>query len=155
MECFSNSIALEVVNPPEPNRSGRGGQEEDTGPEIHWISKDQWETDIAGKTFTSKTVGDVTADDEKTVIFVNRDFAMLAKAMGSRNLTSAMIEIRRDRYLYPVACGLWLQHHENQTIPVENRPDDAYLEGEMARLAEAVIVAIDPDVDLASVTSDE
>ena len=151
---LSDSIPLEVVNPPEPNRSGRGGQEEDTGPEIHWIIKDQWETDIAGKTFTSKTVGDVTADDEKTVIFVNRDFSLLAKAMGSRNLTPEMIETRRDRYLYPVACGLWLQHHENQRIPVEDRPDDAYLEGEMARLAEAVIVAIDPDVDLARVTSD-
>ena len=152
---LSDSISLEVVNPPEPNRSGRGGQEEDTGPEIRWIRKDEWETDVAGKTFTSKTVGDVTADDEKTVIFVNRDFALLAKAMGSRNLTSEMIVTRRDRYLYPVACGLWLQHYENQTIAVEDRPDDAYLEGEMARLAEAVIVAIDPDVDLASVTSDE
>ena len=151
---LSDSIPLQVVNPPEPNRSGRGGQEEDTGPEIHWITKDQWETDIAGKTFTSKTVGDVTADDEKTIIFVNRDFSLLAKAMGSRNLTPEMIETRRDRYLYPVACGLWLQYHENQRIPVEDRPDDAYLEGEMARLAEAVIVAIDPDVDLAGVTSD-
>ena len=100
-------------------------------------------------------MGDVTADDEKTVIFVNRDFALLAKAMGSRNLTSEMIVTRRDRYLYPVACGLWLQHYENRTIPVEDRPNDAYLEGEMARLAEAVIVAIDPDVDLAGITSDE
>ena len=152
---LSASIPLEVVNPPEPNRSGRGGEEDDTGPEIHWISKDVWDTDIAGKTFTSKTVGAVAADDEKTVIFVNRDFGLLAKAMGSRNLTPEAIDLRRDRYLYPVACGLWLQHHENQMIRDEDRPEDGYLEGEMARLAEAVIAAIDPDIDLAGVSSEE
>ena len=152
---LSDSIPLEVVAPPEPNRSGRGGEEEDTGPEIRWITRDGWDDDIAGKTFTSRTVGAVSADDEKTVIFVNRDFGLLAKAVGSRNATPEMIDARRDRYLYPVACGLWLQHYENQRITDDNRPDDGYLESEMARLAEAVIAAIDPDVDLAGVSSEE
>ena len=152
---LKESVPLEVRLPPEPNKTGKGGQEQDTGPEIRWVTKDQWEDPVAGETFTAKKVGIVSADDEATVLFVNRDFAPLAKSLERRRLTEDAITIRRDRYLYPVACGLWLQHHENQTMDEENRPSDEYLEKEMARLAEAVIVAIDPEVEIASAEAED
>ena len=149
------SIPAEVRLPPERKRSGKGGQDEETGPKIRWVTKDQWDDPVAGETFTTKKVGIVSADDEATVLFVNRDFGPLAKSFEKRGLSEDAIQTRRDRYLYPVACGLWLQHYENQAMGEENRPLDEYLEGEMARLAEAVIVAIDPDVDMADIESEE
>ena len=152
---LSASVPAEVLLPAEPKKSGKGGQEEETGPEIRWVTKDQWDTPVAGETFTAKKVGIVSADDEVTVLFINRDFGPFAKSLEKRGLSEDAIRTRRDRYLYPVACGLWLQHHENQTIDEESRPTDEYLEGEMARLAEAVIVAIDPDVEIADAEGEE
>jgi hypothetical protein len=40
-------------------------------------------------------------------------------------------------------------------VTVRNGPDDVYLASEMGRRAEAVLVAMDPDVDLAGAESDE
>ena len=149
------SIPLEVVPPPEPMRGGRGGKEEETGPEIQWITRENWGEDIAGKIFNSQTVGAIATDDESTIIFVNRDFTALARSVARRELTEDAVVTRRDRYLYPVACGLWLQHHENQRRQETEKPDDEYLEGEMRRLAEAVIAAIDPEVELAGTAAEE
>lgn len=149
------SIPIEVVTPSKPKRAGKGGHEEETGPEIRWVKKGEWEDDALGETFTAKTVGTVAEDSTKTILFVNQDFNLLAKAVGSRNLSEAMMETRRDRYLYPVACGLWLQHHESQRLHHDDQPSDEYREGEMARLAEAVLTAADPDVDLASEEGDD
>ena len=152
---LSAAVPLEVIAPPERNRGGRGGQEQETGPEIRWVTKDKWDMPVAGETFTAQKVGIVSVDDEATILFINRDFAALAKSFSRRGLSEDEIKTRRDRYLYPVACGLWLQHYENQTMDDDNRPTDEYLDGEMVRLAEAVIVAIDPDVDIAGIEAED
>lgn len=94
----------------------------------------------------------MTEDADETIIFINRHFAPLDQALSGRRLTQEAITVRADRYQFPVACGLWLQEHE--ATKSANRPDETYLQGEMRRLAEAVLVAIDPDIDVAIEESD-
>lgn len=137
------SIPIEVVEPPKQTGEGRGGTDEDTGPDVQWVYKAAWDEHKMDAT----SVGYVTEDDESTIIWVNRDFDLLARALSSSRLTAEQISTRADRYQYPVACGLWLQHHELKET--EPKPDENYLQKELHRLAEAVLVAMDPDVDLA------
>lgn len=143
------SIPVEVVAPPHQAAEGPGGQEEDTGPEVRWVFKSNWNEQEMNAT----TVGRVDQDDESTIIWVNRDFGLLAKALSSSTLTPDQVTTRADRYQYPVACGLWLQQHELKNA--DPRPDDAYLRAELHRLAEAVLVAMDPDVELAGLESED
>jgi len=137
------SLPIQVIPaPPEPSQP-KGGTEEDTGPDVRWVAKAEWDDD-----FNAQTVGRVDQDDESTIIWVNRDYDLLAKALASNSLTADQIEVRADRYQFPVACGLWLQHHE--VSKMESPPEDDYLRSELHRLAEAVLVAMDPDVELAA-----
>lgn len=142
-------IPVKVVEPPDPKKQPTGGSEDDTGPDVRWVSKDSF--DEMG--MTGQTVGRVDEDDESTIIWVNRDFALLANALRSSKYTVDQVQTRADRYQYPVACGLWLQHHEQKTA--EPKPEEAWLAGEMHRLAEAVLVAMDPDIDVAGVESED
>jgi hypothetical protein len=142
------TLPIDVVTPPTEPATPKGGADEDTGPDVRWISKADW-----GDEFNALTVGRVTQDDESTIIWVNRDYNLLAKALASNNLTPEQIEVRADRYQFPVACGLWLQHHEvsRMTTP----PEEDYQQGELHRLAEAVLVAMDPDVELAGADGED
>jgi hypothetical protein len=137
------SLPIEVVEPPEPDKSGQSGQGEDTGPDVRWIYRGDWEN----HGMNAHTVGTVDEDDESTIIWVNRNFGLLDRALGSSKLTADQIQTRADRYQFPVACGLWLQHHDLKTA--YPKPDESYLRSELERLAEAVLVAMDPDVELA------
>lgn len=141
-------LPIEVLAAPEEPSNPKGGADEETGPDVRWISKAEW-----GDEFDARTVGRVTQDDESTIIWVNRDYDLLAKALGSSSLTAEQIEVRADRYQFPVACGLWLQHHE--VSKMDTPPEDEYQKRELHRLAEAVLVAMDPDVDLAGTDGEE
>lgn len=143
------SLPIEVVEPPEPDRSGDSGHDEDTGPDVRWIYKDDW--DDHG--MDARTVGAVDEDDESTIIWVNRNFGLLDRALASSRLTADQIQTRADRYQFPVACGLWLQHYDLKTA--DPKPDEGYLRAELERLAEAVLVAMDPDVELAGAEGSE
>lgn len=136
------SIDVVVKEPPEDKEPGPGAVDEDTGPDVRWVRKEDWDEDMG-----PLTVGRVDEDTDSTIIWVNRDFDLLVKALASSKLSSDQVATRTDRYQYPVACGLWLQSHELKTA--ESRPDEKYLESELHRLAEAVLVAMDPDVELA------
>jgi hypothetical protein len=136
------SLPIEVVEPPKEPSQPKGGADEETGPDVRWISKAEW-----GDDFDAQTVGRVDQDDESTIIWVNRDYDLLAKALASSGLSPDQIGVRADRYQFPVACGLWLQHHEVSKMGTP--PEADYQRRELHRLAEAVLVAMDPDVDLA------
>jgi uncharacterized membrane protein YgcG len=137
------SLPIEVVAPPKEPAQPKGWADEETGPDVRWIVKDEWPDG-----FDAQTVGRVDQDDESTIIWVNRDYDLLAKALASSTLTADQIEVRADRYQFPVACGLWLQHHE--VTKMETPPEESYQRRELHRLAEAVLVAMDPDVELAA-----
>ncbi len=141
------SIPVEIVVPPKEAGVPTGGTDEDTGPEVRWVTKANWN----GR-YDVGTVGIVDEDDESTIIWVNRDFDLLAKALASSKLTPEAIQTRADRYQYPIACGLWLQHHDLQTA--DPQPHEDYLRRELQRLGEAVLAAMDPDVELAGIQTE-
>ena len=141
---LSDTITVHVEKAP-PAKQNQPSTEPETGPEVRWVSKDAW----GDHDFTDRTVGSVDEDDESTIIFVNRDYRQLAQALSGRSLTAEQISTRADRYQYPVACALWLQHHEVTKLSEHARPSEEYLAAELERLAEAVLLASDPDVLLA------
>ena len=142
------TLPIDVVAPPKIPAQSTGGVDDETGPDVRWITKSQWEND-----WGVMNVGRVTQDDESTIIWVNRDYDLLAKALASNALSPDQVQTRADRYQFPIACGLWLQHHE--TSRMETPPDDDYLQGELHRLAEAVLVTMDPDVELAGIEEED
>lgn len=108
-----------------------------------WVYKDSWP-----EGFTEFTVGRVAETATSTDILINRDDRRLDEALSGPDLTEAQISAHADRYQFPVACTLWLQHHElSELREGAPRPSDEWLETEMRRMAEAVLLAIRPDVD--------
>ena len=142
------SMLVDVLPAPEEPSQPKGGADEETGPDVRWITKAEWTED-----FSAQIVGRVTQDDESTIIWVNRDYDLLAKTLASSSLTPDQVQVRADRYQFPVACGLWLQNHE--VTNMADPPEDTYQQRELHRLAEAVLVAMDPDVDLAGADSED
>lgn len=139
---LSDTATLTVYTPPKSDATANG-TESATGPRVEWVGRDDW--DEHG--FDANTVGEVTVDDEETIIWVNRNLAALDRALSGAKLTPEAIAVRTDRYQFPVACGLWLQQFEAEKA--KTKPDEAYVKAELRRLAEAVLAAIDPDVDAA------
>lgn len=138
----TTTITVAVPSPAKPRDKGT---EPETGPRVEWVYREQWD-DHDGN-LDGRTVGYVTEDDEETIIWVNRNFHRLDTALSGRNLTAEQIDTRATRYQFPVACALWLQHDDLKKA--NPRPDEKYTKAEMDRLAEAVIIAADPDVDAA------
>ena len=144
---LTDNVTIKVTKPPPAKQTDKGTEAE-TGPQVEWVNKEDWEIHH----FDAKTVGGVDEDEEGTIIWVNRDLDVLVKSLSSRDLTKEQVETRADRYLFPVACALWLQQHAlKQTEP---KPSDSYLRDEMRRVAEAVLVVINPDVDVAAEESE-
>lgn len=138
---LEDTAEIAVVAPPQAPPE-KHGTEPETGPDVKWVTKEGW----SERGWTERTVGEVT-DDGEVVIWVNRHFQPLDKALSASHFTPEQIETRAERYLYPVACGLWLQQDAQKRAVT--KPDEKYVAQELQRLAEAVLVAIDPDVNAA------
>ena len=136
--------AIFLVADRPPTKEARTKDEPETGPDVRWVFRDAWpEHD----NMDGHTVGYVSEDVDSTIIWVNRHYEPLDKALSGSRMTPEAIGTGADRYQYPVACGLWLQHHAE--LHAAQKPDEKYRKQEMQRLAEAVIAAIYPDVDVA------
>jgi phenylpropionate dioxygenase-like ring-hydroxylating dioxygenase large terminal subunit len=118
--------------------------EPETGPDVRWVYRPDWPNHEGN--LDARTAGYVTEDEAETIIWVNRHLDVLDDSLRRRALTREQVTSRTDRYLYPIACALWLQHHSVQSA--DPRPSDSYLKQEMRRVAEAILVAIDPDIDV-------
>lgn len=144
---LEDALVVQVVEPPKPEEpSADSGGEGDPGIDVRWVAKTDW----ADHDFTAHSVGDVDTDEESTVIWVNRDYVLLDKALSSSLLTPEQVQVRADRYQFPVACALWLQEHEIRKLPEDQRPSEVFLSGEHERVAEAVLAAMNADVDAAT-----
>lgn len=146
---LADTTTIKVVVPQETKPRDKGTEPE-TGPEVRWVNRDEW---AEHNGMDAHTVGYVSEDQEETIIWVNRHYHRLDTALSGRDLTPEQIETRSIRYQFPVACALWLQHDDlKRTDP---KPEEKYLKSELERLAEAVLVAIDPDVDVAGEESED
>lgn len=132
-----DQLRIEVKEPKQSKKTS-SGQEEATGPDVRWVFEEDWD---AHDNMDGFTVGGVDEDDEETIIWVNGDHRMLNKALS--NQTPEAAEQRKDRYQFPVAAGLYLQHHYLKSA--DEHPPDVYIREEQGRLAEAVLAAIEPD----------
>jgi hypothetical protein len=140
---LSDSAEITVADRP-PVQQSKTKEEPETGPDVRWVYRDNWP---AHDGMDARSVGYVTEDSDGTIIWVNRHFEPLDKALSGSRMTPEAIVTGADRYQFPVACGLWLQHHAEQSA--SPKPDEKYRKQELERLAEAVIAAIYPDVDAA------
>lgn len=143
------ALPIVVVEPPEPDKQPDGGSDDETGPDVRWVTKPMFDD----MQFDQHTVGRVDEDAESTIIWVNRDFTGLARSLASSKLTAEVVQTRADRYQFPVACGLWLQHHELKTT--DPQPEDPWLRAELQRLADAVLSTMMPDSDAAGIEGEE
>jgi hypothetical protein len=146
---LEDSLVVRVVEPPKPQEQSDGSGEGEPDIDVRWVNKEDWEE----HSFTAKSVGRVLADDDGTVIWVNRGYYLLEKALSSSQLTPEQVTVRSERYQFPVACALWLQDHDIQKLPEEKRPTESFRLSEHERVAEAVLAAMNADVDVA--TDDE
>lgn len=134
----TGSAVVRVYEPP-PKTRGKGHRNRQSGiePNIEWVNRKEW--DDYG--FTDRTVGKVDITDDSIDIWVNEDQKQLAVVLRSRRLTGPELETRKNRYLFPVACGLYKREYFIRSSDTD--VDDEYLLAEQERLAEAVLFAID------------
>lgn len=132
-----------TVKVPKPvSKDQGGGSEPETGPNVNWIVRSEWTAE-----WNEKKVGEIREGLDETDIIINRHFGPLDSALSAAGLTQATVELREDRYLMPVAYAVWAQKHELNKLAAagEDEPSEEWLQRELARMAEAVIIAITPD----------
>ena len=132
-----SSSKVRVLAPPKKStRRQRDKEVPVKGPNIAWVTRDEWDSD-----FNEKTVGQVNIGDDNTDIRVNRHHPLVDKALGNKALTEDQVKARGDRYLFAIACGLFRQEYAHKESG--RRPPDEQLQAEQERMAEAVLIAID------------
>jgi hypothetical protein len=137
---ISTSVPIKVIKPTETKKRETIVEEPDSGPEVRWFRKDQWD----GLGWDRRTVGEVKVTSGETLILLNRDQHLLETSLDrNKKLSQEQIEKREDRYLLPVACALFEQHEAAKDA--DPTPGEEYVRGEMERLAEAVLLVIDQD----------
>ena len=143
---ISADATIEVLAPP-PADPTAPGIEDETGPNVRWVQAPE----AAELGWASDEIGEVDVSEEATDILIHRDANILRQALNIRALTEEAVNARAERYLFPVACALWLQYDAVKRLDGENRPSDDYQKAERLRIAEAVLLASNPDVDLAQI----
>jgi hypothetical protein len=133
---LSATATVKVIKPPKERKRDKG-EEPETGPEIKWVTREEWDA----HEFTERTVGKVNIGAEATDILVNLHQRLLDRALHSRGLSKAEVDSRKDRYLFATACGLYRQ--EAALKDRKGAPDSDYLLEEQERMAEAVLIAVD------------
>jgi len=68
------------------------------------------------------TVGVVDTDEESTCDLGESRLTSLESALASWFLTPKQVQVRADRYQYPVGCALRLQEHELRKLSEDQRP---------------------------------
>jgi hypothetical protein len=156
---------IEVLAPKEDEEekdSKKGGE---PNIEVQWVGRDKWDT--FEPVWNADMVGDclIYRDDpnNKTAItkvewVLNEAFASYEKVVEEKKLGEAALKTFREGYEYPVLFGLFKQRlaeeAKEREADEEGRnfdiPDD-YVRGERARLARAVLMAMEPEIHLAAV----
>jgi hypothetical protein len=143
---ITDKLVVTVVDPQtkKEEKTHTSGSSPNVDPQ--WVYKKDWEE----HEFNAKSVGRITVTEEKTTIWVNRDFFRLSKALSVNGLTEKQITMRADRYLLPVAVALYMQDLDIKALSdTENRPSDEFLTRSNDYMAEAVLAAMHSDIEVA------
>ncbi len=137
--------------------------------DVNWVGKDKW-TEFAPE-WDEQTVGvcNIRREDpsDPTAItkvewVMNTDFASYSHVIEEKHLGEDALARFRESYEYPVLLGLFRQRlaeegkereadDEGRTIEI---PDD-YVRGEQARMARAVLMAMEPNIQVAEAVEAE
>jgi hypothetical protein len=143
---IQSTLVVQVVDPKIADKKEEQSGGTEANIDARFVSKEEWHLH---ENFGAKTVGYVVADTESTTIFVNRHFYLLERALSSSSLGEEVIKTRSERYLFPVACSLWLQDNLLTQTEEEKRPSEDFMGKQNEYMAEAVLAAMTADVDLA------
>lgn len=133
--------------------------------DIRWVGRDQWEAFA----FDEEAVGvcNIYRDDpnDKQAItkvewILNGAFAPYEKVVTEKKLGEAALKTFKENYEYPVAFALFKQRlaeeAKEREADAEGKfieiPDD-YVRGENARTARAVLMAMEPELQIAEVAA--
>ena len=149
---ITDKLVVTIIDPQtkKEEKIDTGGSSPNVDPQ--WVYKKDWEE----HEFTAKSVGRITVTEQKTTIWVNRDFFRLSKALSVNGLTEKQITMRSDKYLLPVAVALYMQDLDIKGLQdTENRPSDEFLSRSNDYMAEAVLAAMHSDIEVAGGMEDD
>jgi hypothetical protein len=155
----SIQVALPEKDPDQEDPA-KGGE---PNIDVSWVGQESW--DGFTPPWNSETVGvcNISREDpnDKSAItkvewVLNRAFAPYEKVLQTKKLAEAARKTFEENYQLPVLMGLFKQRLAEETKELEadesgnkiNIPDD-YVVGERARLARAVLMAMEPEMMLA------
>lgn len=152
--------SLEVAEPKteEPD-DGRAGGEPNI--DVRWIGREKW--DSMDPTWDRETVGvcyirreDPVDPDAITKVewILNEAFAPYEQVLNEKRLSENTAKTFKEGYEYPVLFGLFRQQLAREVAEAaaeaeEDRASaipDPYFRGEQARMARAVLMAMEPDL---------
>ena len=137
--------------------------------DVNWLGRDAWTN--FDPAWNDQTVGkcQVHRDDPAQLMaitkvewFMNEDFAAYRQVIDQKNLDEVALQRFRESYEYPVLFGLFKQalaeEEKEHEADEEGRrieiPDD-YVRGEQSRMARAVLMAMEPEIQLAEAMARE
>jgi hypothetical protein len=159
---------IKVVEPKKDTREDpRTGGEPNI--DVSWVGREKWST--FEPTWNEQTVGlciihredaSATAEITKVEWVMNEAFAPYEQVIQEKQLTEHTMRTFQEAYEYPVLFGLFRQalaedlkereaDERGGTVEI---PDD-YVLGERARMARAVLMAMEPEMKLAEVAEPE
>jgi hypothetical protein len=156
---------VELYEPNNTKDSSDSGGEPDI--DIHWVGREAWAQ--FEPPWDEQVVGDVhitrDSDDEELITrvewYFNEAFAPYEQVIGAKQVGQDQTNKLRERYELPVCWGMFQQsmaeaahekHVEEEGRAVEI-PDD-YVRAERARLARAVLMAMEPALAVAAQAED-
>jgi hypothetical protein len=159
---------IKVIEPKEnaDEESAVGGE---PNIDVSWVGRDKWGT--FDPSWNAETVGmciihreDASASGEITKVewVMNEAFAPYEQVIQEKQLTEHTMKTFQEAYEYPVLFGLFRQtlaedlkereaDEHGGTVEI---PDD-YVLGERARMARAVLMAMEPEMKLAEAADPE
>jgi hypothetical protein len=162
------SGVIEAIEP-RSNKDPGGPTGGEPNIDVNWLGRDAWTN--FDPTWDDQTVGkcQIHRDDpaQPTTItkvdwFMNEDFAAYKQVIDQKNLDEGALQRFRESFEYPVLFGLFKQalaeeekeHEADEGGGRIEIPDD-YVRGEQARMARAVLMAMEPDIQLAEAMARE
>jgi hypothetical protein len=151
-------IAVSSVDEKTPAEDKKRGGEPDI--EVQWIGRDKWGG--LEPPWDAETVGrcDIHREDGTDVIsrvdfILNEDFGPYAQVISTKTVGEDAMRRFRESYEYPVLFALFKQRLAEEAKEREadeggatvEIPDD-YVRGEQARMARAVLMAMEPEIRL-------
>jgi hypothetical protein len=151
---LESSLIVQVIDPSDPKvkQEKSGGSEPNIA--VQWVEKEQFGSGEFSD-YDLKTVGSVSTGQDSVIVWVNRDFHLLNKVVQNRTLSANQIDIARERYMFPIACALWLQDYDKKLLDPQLMASDQFIKRQNEYLAEAVLTAMNAELVVAGEESEE